>query len=145
MIIEQLEELKELGLEQKYQHPGIYSISINNKIVYIGKSRDMLVRVAQHMTNIKYEMSKSNKYVVLRQALQREIQIQFDVMYVSNRQQQDEVDDDIGHREAELIRQYMPVLNYQLPLLDNYHRFETNKKAKTITLDEILGNRVFIF
>lgn len=30
----------------KYKHPGIYSISIEDKLVYIGKSADMLYRLA---------------------------------------------------------------------------------------------------
>ena len=145
MFDEELENLKALGLAQKYEHPGIYSISINEKIVYIGKSRDMLVRLAQHITNIKYDLDKCNKYQVLRQAHNRGIVIEFDVQYVSKKQNQDEIDRDIGEREAELINQYAPVLNYQLPLLEDYKHFKVNKKAKTITLDEILGNRVFVF
>ncbi len=31
---------------RKYEHAGIYSISIDSKIVYIGKSKNMLWRVA---------------------------------------------------------------------------------------------------
>lgn len=38
--------LKKKGLEEKYEHSGIYCIKIDQKIVYIGKSTNMLRRVA---------------------------------------------------------------------------------------------------
>jgi hypothetical protein len=43
------ESLVDMGLKDKYGHPGIYSISIEDKLVYIGKSRDMLVRISNHL------------------------------------------------------------------------------------------------
>lgn len=33
-------------LYNKYEHAGIYSISIDDKLVYIGKSNNMLKRIA---------------------------------------------------------------------------------------------------
>ena len=33
-------------LVEKYNHPGIYSVSIGDKLAYIGKSRDMICRLA---------------------------------------------------------------------------------------------------
>ena len=38
--------LKKKGLAEKYEHPGIYCIKVDGKIVYIGKSWNMLKRVA---------------------------------------------------------------------------------------------------
>jgi hypothetical protein len=38
--------LKEKGLSAKYERAGIYCIQIDNKIVYIGKSANMLRRIA---------------------------------------------------------------------------------------------------
>lgn len=38
--------LKRKGLAPKYEHAGIYCIKIDCHIVYIGKSLNMLVRVA---------------------------------------------------------------------------------------------------
>ncbi len=38
--------LKRKGLAPKYEHAGIYCIKIDNDIVYIGKSCNMLRRVA---------------------------------------------------------------------------------------------------
>ena len=38
--------LKRQGLAAKYEHSGIYCIKIDQKIVYIGRSTNMLRRVA---------------------------------------------------------------------------------------------------
>lgn len=38
--------LKRKGLDKKYEHAGIYCIKIDSQIVYIGKSHNMLKRVA---------------------------------------------------------------------------------------------------
>ena len=38
--------LRRRGLSPKYEHPGIYCIKLDGQIVYIGKSENMLVRVA---------------------------------------------------------------------------------------------------
>ena len=38
--------LKRFGFGCKYEHPGIYCIKVDDKIVYIGKSLNMLKRVA---------------------------------------------------------------------------------------------------
>jgi predicted GIY-YIG superfamily endonuclease len=57
--------LLSLGLSEKYSKAGIYSISIDNKLVYIGKAKDMLVRIANHLKEIEVN-TKSNKYKVLR-------------------------------------------------------------------------------
>lgn len=40
------EMLRRRGLSPKYEHPGIYCIKLDGQIVYIGKSENMLVRVA---------------------------------------------------------------------------------------------------
>ena len=38
--------LKRKGLAEKYEHAGIYCIKIDNDIAYIGKSTNMLLRIA---------------------------------------------------------------------------------------------------
>ena len=40
------EWLKRKGLAEKYEHAGIYCIKIDAEIAYIGKSTNMLRRVA---------------------------------------------------------------------------------------------------
>lgn len=54
------------GLAPKYDHAGIYCIKIDSTIVYIGKSRNMLRRVAQHYVGIKTQ--KEKKYRILAEA-----------------------------------------------------------------------------
>ena len=58
--------LRRKGLADKYEHPGIYCIKLNDLIVYIGKSRNMLERIAQHYVGIK-EGSEC-KYRILAEA-----------------------------------------------------------------------------
>lgn len=58
--------LKRKGLAAKYDHAGIYCIKIDDTIVYIGKSMNMLKRVAQHYAAIKGQ--KERKYRILAEA-----------------------------------------------------------------------------
>ena len=94
-----LEELqKKPYMVNKYQRPGIYTISLlledREILVYIGKSTDMLKRMSSHMANIDFD--KSNKYRVLRQAKNRGITIQFDTTYYSSAIGEQNIKDDIG-------------------------------------------------
>lgn len=45
--------LKRKGLADKYEHAGIYCIRLNGNVIYIGKSHNMLRRIAQHYVGIK--------------------------------------------------------------------------------------------
>lgn len=125
------------GLSAKYGKPGIYSISIEDKLVYIGKSRKMLWRLAEHIDCINH-YTKSNKYKILRDAKQKGYHIKFDVLYVSPEKIQPAINEDIGYIEGVLIRKYKPALNYQIPKEDDWRKFDINKSAQIITLDEIL-------
>lgn len=49
--------------------------------------------------------------------------INFDVMYYAKSDDYDSIDEEIGVREGELIREYMPPLNTQIPDKDNCRRF----------------------
>ena len=60
------EWLKRKGYAEKYDHAGIYCIKIDDTIVYIGKSHNMLKRVAQHYAAIKGQ--KERKYRILAEA-----------------------------------------------------------------------------
>lgn len=44
--------LKRKGLAAKYEFAGIYCIKIDDEIVYVGKSGNMLRRIAQHYAGI---------------------------------------------------------------------------------------------
>lgn len=135
-----IEIIKMAGAAEKYDHYGIYCIMVDKKIVYVGKSRNMLKRIAQHMYEIANN-EKKNMYCVLRELRESSHSIAFDVLETieeSGNQQED--DDKIGFAEARLIRHYLPCLNTQIPHMDNYRSYDTNRRAKTITAKEILDN-----
>jgi len=58
--------LKGKGLENKYKFAGIYCIKIDRDIVYIGKSSNMLRRIAEHYVGIKTGSEK--KYRIIAEA-----------------------------------------------------------------------------
>ena len=131
--------------QDKYKHWGIYGIYIQDKLVYIGKSSNMLTRVANHCfltSNLPQDLkeSKSNKYKVLNQAICRGYKITFDVLCYTK-----EDEDSLGLAEAEQIHKYMPKLNTQIPKLGDYRHYQTNHQAQTITLDEIMGGTRYEF
>jgi tRNA U34 2-thiouridine synthase MnmA/TrmU len=96
----------------KYQRAGIYCIQINDVIVYVGKSIDMLSRVVGHVLEIK-EGINGNKYKVLHEASQREdCAIKFDVLYKSRKRKHERIIEDIGEAEAKYINELRPALNY---------------------------------
>ena len=131
-------ELKEdQYMVDKYEHAGIYHISLNNYVIYIGKSRNMLQRIASHIANIKDD--KANKYQIMKQAIKRGYDIEFGVLYYSPYKEQGEIDIDIGYQEALQIYLFKePILNQQIPSIYNWKSYHVNKRAQTITLDEVL-------
>lgn len=125
----------------KYDCAGLYSISIGDKLVYIGKSVNIKNRLCNHLLNINEEEAakyKSNKYKVLREAINNGFPIIFDKIYESPKTAEEDIIEDIGEREGEYIRKYLPPLNYQIPKENNWHKFNTNKTAKTIVLKQII-------
>lgn len=130
--------------QDKYKHWGIYCIYINQKLVYIGKSSNMINRVANHCLLIEGigepKDLKPNKYKVLSQAKREGYKITFDVLCYTN-----EDEDSLGLAEAEQINKYMPKLNTQIPKLGDYRHYDTNHQAQTITLDEIMGGTKYEF
>ena len=128
--------LKGWGLAQKYEHPGIYSISIGDQLVYIGKSRNMLRRLAQHWVGI--QTGSERKYRILAEAKRHGHSINFDVLYYAKARTSATVEEEIGEKEGEYIRANLPVLNSQIPKAEDWHKYEINEIAKTITLSEIL-------
>jgi len=58
--------LRRRGLAPKYEHPGIYCIKLDNQLVYIGKSKNMLERVASHYVGIK--QGSELKYRIIAEA-----------------------------------------------------------------------------
>lgn len=58
--------LKRKGLAAKYEFAGIYCIKIDDEIVYVGKSGNMLRRIAQHYAGI--QMGTEKKYRIMAEA-----------------------------------------------------------------------------
>ena len=114
----------------KYKQSGIYQIFIDNKLVYIGRSQNMIERLARHMYYIDVN-TKTNKYIQLRRARDAGHRIRFDVLEYCSVEQ-------IPFREAYWINLNRPPLNVQIPKLDKPQEYQYNKRAKTIKYEEIL-------
>ena len=127
--------LKRKGLADKYEFAGIYCIKIDDDIVYIGKSHNMLKRVAQHYVGIKSQSEL--KYRILAEAQRKGHTINFDVLYYATENGYNAIKDEIGTKEGEYIRQYKPALNTQIPKETDYHTFnvcrvQTKDMLKTL-------------
>lgn len=123
--------LKKKGLAAKYEYAGIYCIKIDQNIVYIGKSANMLRRVAQHYVGIQNETEK--KYRILSEARRKGHSINFDVLYYAKSRNYVDKLNEIGEKEGEYIRKYNPILNTQIPKEENWHTFNTQKiDAKSV-------------
>ena len=114
--------LKRSGLGAKFDHAGVYCIRIDGRIVYIGKSQNMLLRMAQH--KIAIQQKKECKYRILAEAQRTGHRVRFDVLYDASSFGQDAIKEEIGRMEGEFIRRYRPLLNTQIPHADDWHRFD---------------------
>ena len=114
--------LKRKGYAPKYDHAGIYCIKIDDSIVYIGKSHNMLKRVAQHYVAIQGQTEK--KYRIFAEAQRKGHSINFDVLYDAKERYHFAVTEEIGQKEGEYIRKYKPALNTQIPREDDWHKFD---------------------
>ena len=116
--------LRRRGLAPKYEHPGIYCIKVEGQILYIGKSENMLKRVAYHYVGIKTGSEK--KYRLLSEIQRNGHKIEFDVLYYAQKKGAAAIKEEIGSKEGELIRQYLPVLNTQIPKAEDWRKWNTN-------------------
>lgn len=116
------EWLKRKGYGEKYDHAGIYCIKIDDTIVYIGKSHNMLKRVSQHYAAIMGQTEK--KYRIFAEAQRKGHSINFDVLYHAAETYYPAVKNEIGQKEGEYIRQYKPILNTQIPREDDWRKFD---------------------
>lgn len=101
--------LKRKGLAAKYEFAGIYCIKIDNQIVYIGKSGNMLRRIAQHYAGIQKGTEK--KYRIIAEARRKGHNITFDVLYYAQSSRYVDKLAEIGEKEGEYIRKHRPPLN----------------------------------
>ena len=129
--------LKRKGFAQKYEYAGIYCIKVNNKIVHIGKSMNMLRRVSEHYVGIKTKSNK--KYKILAQARENGNGINFDVLYYAKGQSYDIKFDEISNKEGEYIRKYKPLLNAQIPKAEDFRQYEYKEVNAEEFLQEIVS------
>ena len=122
------------SIKNKYdKKQGIYSISVNNRIIYIGKSANILNRICYHIFYINNpELNKSNKYRVIANLLSQGVNIQFNLVQL--------VDNivDLDKIEGQYIRKYLPPLNYQIPREEDCRKYTVNRIAKNITAEYII-------
>lgn len=101
--------MKRNGHAPKYEHAGIYCIKVDEKIVYIGKSGNMLRRIAFHYAHT--QMETETKYRILSEVRRKGHELGFDVLYYAESKRQADRFTELGEKEGEYIRQYRPILN----------------------------------
>ena len=128
--------LRRQPIAEKFDRPGIYCISIEGQIVYIGKSNNMLVRKAEHFVGMNTQ--SEHKYEILNEARRHGLSVEFDVLYYAQARRGAALTEELGRKEGEYIRLYRPVLNTQIPKEDNWRKFNINKNAASVSLADIL-------
>lgn len=128
--------LKKKGLAAKYEHAGIYCIKIDNQIVYIGKSANMLRRIAQHYAGIQQGTEK--KYRIISEAERKGHPITFEVLYYAKSRRRLDKLVEIGEKEGEYIRKFKPILNTQIPKAENWSNWDINEVDARAILQEII-------
>ena len=130
--------LRRKGLADKYEHPGIYCIKIDSQIVYIGKSQNMLERVAQHFVGVR--RGSERKYRILAEAQRKGQTVGFDVLYYAKSKNKKDILNEIGEKEGEFIRAYRPILNTQIPKAEDWHKWDVSevdaREVLKLLLDE---------
>lgn len=132
------QSLKCKGLAPQFECVGIYAILLDGKIVYIGKSVNILMRMAQHYAQLA--QGREHKYRILAEATRSGHKMCFTVLYRAKQTDYDAITEEIGNMEGRYIRLHRPPLNQQIPKEENWRQFQINKNAQTITLSELLDN-----
>lgn len=128
--------LRRKGLTEKYDCAGVYCIKLNGKIVYIGKSLNMLERIAAHYVGIK--KGSELKYRILSEVQRKGKTVEFDVLYYAKSQKYYDIVNEIGEKEGELIREYRPLLNAQIPKKENWRKWDIHILDAKEILNQLL-------
>ena len=72
-------------------------------------------------------MARKLKYSLLANAAKAGHKINFDVLYYATQTHPSALEQEIGAKEGELIRQYRPALNTQIPRAEDWTKYEYNK------------------
>ena len=124
------------GLANKYRHAGIYCIKIDADIVYIGKSANMLRRIAEHYVGIKTGSEK--KYRIIAEAQRKGHPITFDVLYYVKSKGIINQLAEIGEKEGEYIRRHKPILNTQIPKAEDWKKYDNNEVNAREVLQQLI-------
>ena len=93
----------------------------------------MLERIAAHYVGIN--TGSERKYRILWEARQKlDCPIQFDVLYYAQGTNNEDIIEEIGQKEGQLIRQYRPLLNTQIPKAEDWRKWD----VKPINAEEVL-------
>ena len=102
------QSLKRKGLAPQFECAGIYAILLDGKIVDIGKSRNILMRMAQHYAQLA--QGKEHKYRLLAEATRTGHKMCFTVLYRAKQTDYDAITEEIGNMEGVYIRFHRPSL-----------------------------------
>ena len=93
--------------ENLIDNSGIYGISVNDVLVYIGKSYNLYSRFKQHIKLI-HEPNKERKYLLLNKYYTKGYNIDFIVLELCDYERLNEL-------ESYYINKYLPFLNHEIP------------------------------
>ena len=125
---------------KKFDRPGIYGISIDNILVYIGKSENMLRRLSEHIVGIKTQSER--KYEIMAEAKFYHFSVNFKVLYYAKSTSAPELKEELGAMEGQYIRTYLPPLNRFIPLESDWHHTKENPEFRQMTLGRIMGGEI---
>ena len=98
----------------------------------------MLERVAQHFVGVR--RGSERKYRILAEAQRKGQTVGFDVLYYAKSKTKKDILNEIGEKEGELIREYRPILNTQIPKEEDWHKWDINavdaREVLKLLLDE---------
>lgn len=66
--------------------------------------------------------------------------MEFDVLYYAKSQKYYDIVNEIGEKEGELIREYRPLLNAQIPKKENWHKWDIKPLDAKKVLSQLLEN-----
>ena len=94
----------------------------------------MLERIAAHFVGIR--KGSERKYRILAEVQRKGHPIRFDVLHYAQASKPEDLIEELGRKEGELIRQHRPILNTQIPKEDNWRYWEINKVDAAAALAE---------
>lgn len=123
---------------KKYARAGIYTISVDNKILYIGQSKNMHTRLSNHKSEIREPCLREKKYEILKEAIAKGKTIQFDVLYYAKRVRDEAQKKELNEREAYYINKYLPPLNTQIPAHEKFPK-QTSLIHQVNTIEDAIN------